>query len=700
MPTLRRHPISFALTAALVTLPAVAAEAPKDPAVLDTVEVEGQSLRPLAPLSMEGAKKRLAECAGGTTLVDAEALRQGRVSTLSDALGFAAGVFVQPRFGSDEARIAVRGSGLQRTFHGRGLVVLQDGIPINLADGGFDMQSIDALSARYIEVWRGPNALEYGAATLGGAINYVSPTGYDIDGTRLRAEAGSFGYGRWQAQWGGHSGAHDAVVSLGGFAQDGYRANARQENHRLGANWGYRFSDTLDARVYLTHVDTRSALPGSLTRAQFLANPRQAAAGNVRLDQRRDFELTRASLRVAYRPEAGRELLVSAFASDKFLDHPIFQVLQQDSLDRGIDVRVREEGEINGRRNVFAAGVGHVRGNTRDDRWVNRGRANPDDHRGARTDQSDQLATSTTVFFENQHWLGDRWVAVVGAQALSAQRRFEDRFPVPFDASFDRTYNAFSPKLGLRFEAAEGVQWFANLSRSAEPPSFGELAGGPNVTLVDLQRADSGEIGLRYSRDGLDIDAVAYRANVKNELLALTDGIGNPLGTRNADRTIHQGLEFYARWAFAPQWQAGVNALVNDFRFDGDAVFGDNELAGLPREWLRAELVWAPSDAIRIAPNVEWVPNDYFIDHANTFTAPGYAIWGLKVSGRFSEGLSWFVDGRNLGDRAYVATTGVVADTRVPFNPANPTAARPPRDGAYYLPGDGRSVYVGLEWRL
>jgi iron complex outermembrane receptor protein len=65
-----------------------------------------------------------------------------------------------------------------------------------------------------------------------------------------------------------------------------------------------------------------------------------------------------------------------------------------------------------------------------------------------------------------------------------------------------------------------------------------------------------------------------------------------------------------------------------------------------------------------------------------------------------SEGLSWFVDGRNLGDRAYVATTGVVADTRVPFNPANPAAVRPPRDGAYYLPGDGRSVYVGLEWRL
>ncbi|MFN9966097.1 MAG: hypothetical protein ACK52N_04485, partial [Lysobacteraceae bacterium] len=68
MPTLRRHPLAFALAAALVALPAVAAETANDPAVLDRVEVEGQNLTPLAPLSMEGAKKRLAERAGATTL--------------------------------------------------------------------------------------------------------------------------------------------------------------------------------------------------------------------------------------------------------------------------------------------------------------------------------------------------------------------------------------------------------------------------------------------------------------------------------------------------------------------------------------------------------------------------------------------------------------------------------------------------------
>ncbi|GIX39905.1 MAG: hypothetical protein KatS3mg128_0954 [Silanimonas sp.] len=178
-------PLACSLFLAILSLPTAAAAATAtSPASeagearrLDRIEVRGEALAPMAPLSLEAARKRLAERAGGTAVIDGERYRQGRVSTLNDALGFAAGVFVQPRFGAEESRLSIRGSGLQRTFHGRGIVVLQDGIPVNLADGGFDMQSLDALMARYIEVWRGPNALEHGAATLGGPSSTSRPLG-------------------------------------------------------------------------------------------------------------------------------------------------------------------------------------------------------------------------------------------------------------------------------------------------------------------------------------------------------------------------------------------------------------------------------------------------------------------------------------------------------------------------------------------
>ena len=182
-PAQRAAPCCAALasTFLLACAPAHAAEPvvpQRTPEQLDTVTVLGT--RPIRTVDdLSNARRKANERTGGTAVIDGESYRDRRAGTLVDALGFAPGVFVQPRFGADEARVSIRGSGLQRTFHGRGLVVLQDGTPINLADGSFDMQAIEPLAARYITVYRGANALEYGAATLGGAIDFVSPTGFD-----------------------------------------------------------------------------------------------------------------------------------------------------------------------------------------------------------------------------------------------------------------------------------------------------------------------------------------------------------------------------------------------------------------------------------------------------------------------------------------------------------------------------------------
>ncbi len=103
------------------------------------------------------------------------------------------GVFVQPKWG-DDTRLSIRGSGLSRNFHLRGLQLYMDGIPINTADGYGDFQEIDPTAYRYIEVYKGANALRFGANSLGGAINFVMPTGYDADAFGARVDMGSFGF--------------------------------------------------------------------------------------------------------------------------------------------------------------------------------------------------------------------------------------------------------------------------------------------------------------------------------------------------------------------------------------------------------------------------------------------------------------------------------------------------------------------------
>ncbi|MCC8363378.1 TonB-dependent receptor [Lysobacter sp. A6] len=669
-----------ASTLLLACAPTFASD-PQNPEQLDTVTVQGT--RPIRTVDdLSNARRKANERTGATAVIDGESYRDRRAGTLVDALGFAPGVFVQPRFGADEARISIRGSGLQRTFHGRGLVVLQDGVPLNLADGAFDMQAIEPLAARYITVYRGANALEYGAASLGGAIDFVSPTGYDAPAFTGRVEAGAFDFRRGQIAVADVSGRGDVYATVTGTSQDGYRDHAVQETYRLFGNAGFRFDESLDGRVYFTKVDTRSQLPGNLTFAEYERDPTQAAPGNVAGDQRRDFVLSRLAGRLAWSPNANDQVALSLSVSDKELHHPIFQVLEQESRDIGADLRWRHESDWSGHAAVLIAGVRTTNGSIDDDRFINVGGES-----GAPTNAFDQHARDSVAYLEQQVALDARWTLAVGAQGLHSVRRSYDRLITGGrDESFEKTYTGISPKLGVRMQVGEGAQVFANVSRSLEPPSFGELTGGPGVTQVDMQEGTTFEVGTRVQHAKGWVDAALYHARIDGELLALNDANGNPLGTTNADRTVHQGVELGAAWDWSSQWRTSVQYLFNDFRFDGDAVFGDNDLAGVPRQQVRAELRFSPMQHLHIVPGVEW--NDAtWIDHANTLQAKGATVWNLRVGGEVAGRWSWFADLRNVFDKRWIASTNVVADAGGV-------------DGRHLLPGDGRGVFAGVELRL
>src|SRR3546814_17557220 len=80
-------------------------------------------------------------------------------------------------------------------------------------------------------------------------------------------------------------------------------------------------------------------------------------------------------------------------------------------------------------------------------------------------------------------------------------------------------FDAFSPKLGLLFEPAPGVQFYGNYSRSVEFPGFIELAQLSAFVPLDPQRAWTAEIGTRGRAGVLRWDLSLYRADIKGELL-------------------------------------------------------------------------------------------------------------------------------------------------------------------------------------
>ena len=242
-----------------------------------------------------------------------------------------------------------------------------------------------------------------------------------------------------------------------------------------------------------------------------------------------------------------------------------------------------------------------------------------------------------------------QWSVVAGAQYTRTRRLNVDLFVTgtpadPVSESFDLRYSALSPKLGIVYDHTPQVQLFGNISRSFEPPSFGELTGGLTPVFNRAQKATTVEVGTRGNVASTNWDFAYYYSKVEDELLQVSTNVSGLGVTVNAPRTVHQGVElgFLHRFGQHVEWRQAF--LWNRFRFDGDPSFGDNTLPGLPKVYLAGELVYRGPYGFFAGPTFEWSPQRYPIDMANTFFADDYALLGFKVGQRVNRNWLWFVE--------------------------------------------------------
>eukprot|EP01030_Chromulinospumella_sphaerica_P009795 gene9795-9608_t len=551
---------------------------------LNGVEVQAQR-EALSAASVQVAKEKLNQTAGGTAVVEAENFEAGKAVTIKDMLDFTPGVFAQSRV-NEEARLSIRGSGLSRTFHMRGIRLLQDGIPINLADGGSDFQDIDPLALQHVEVYKGANALQYGAA--------ISPQ--------------------------------------------------------------------LETRFYVIHGDMNQELPGNLSKAQLQTDPTQANAASANTNSQRDFLITRIANKTTWISPAGVEYNAGVYAVDKNLYHPLsFGLIDQQTRDVGTFGNRIAQGELWGLRHDTTLGYNLVHGVT-EARIFNHVRGD----RISLRSYEDQKAHNMELYGESRLHLTDTLQWINGLQWTHAKRTADDQFLSDGDGSYQRRYAQFSPKTGLLWQATDTVQVYGNLSRAFEPPTFSETSP---TRALEAQESSTFEVGTRGVAREVRWDISAYYSQLNNEFVSyqlnpLVPGLSAIL---NADDTVHQGVEIGLAGPFARDWIQTGDTLnwqlaytFGRFRFDNDRVYGNAAIPGIPEHYVRAKLDYSNTLGWTLSPNIEYVPQGYFVDLTNTLSTDPYLLLGLNASYKFSDTLRVFVDARNLTDKVYAATTGVI----------------------------------------
>lgn len=676
----------LALLLAAASAPAFAQTASQDASTeVDTVIVTGER-NPDDPAVVAEARERLSRTPGAVAVVSAESYEDRYALAFSDTLRSVPGVFAQRRWG-EEVRLSIRGSGIGQSLHLRGVLLAQDGVPFSQPDGFGDFQELDPLVVRYMEVYKGGNAIRFGGAALGGAVNVLTPTGRDAPFSNLvRVEAGSFETRRAHVAIAREQGDWDVYAAGTWSGSDGFLPHQSADSKRLTLNVGRRFGEDREVRLIVQANDLDLDISGTQSLSKALNDPRGPDPYVAALDFGRDIQSIRVTAQTRWRFNDALVFEGGAYIADKALFHPVPVVLDNDYRFWGGFGRLDWAGSVAGLRADAFAGVYFRTGDNDSAVFLNTGGGNP----GFQVGATRQDATGLDAFAEGRLFISDRLALIAGGSWGRAEREVDNRL-VPANSA-SRDYEWFAPRIGLLWEEADGSQIYANLTKSVEAPTFLELVQSPVPRFVDLdqQEAWTVEVGARGRRGPFRYDIAAYRAQIDGELLNYVVIPNNPALSFNAEDTMHQGVEAGLDWRLldgAPgRLTLRQTYTWSDFFFEGDAVYGDNRLPILPEHAYRAELKYEHPAGWFLAPSVEWTPSDVFVDYANTLKYPGYTVVSLNAGVDLPGGVSLYADLRNLTDERYVSNANAVTDAR--------TAATD-----VFTPGEGRSAYVGFRVR-
>lgn len=196
----------------LAASPAIAQSDPTKPTIND----QGQTIVVTASRSGDAVPTDL--IGASVTVIDDSALQDRQTRIVSDVLRDVPGAAVS-RTGAigGFTQLRLRGAEANQTF------VLIDGIKASdpFYDE-FDFGSLLADDGAKIEVLRGQQSALYGSDAIGGMVNYITLTGNEAPGIRLRAEGASFGTVAGSARAAGVTGNIDYALSGNYYRTRGY----------------------------------------------------------------------------------------------------------------------------------------------------------------------------------------------------------------------------------------------------------------------------------------------------------------------------------------------------------------------------------------------------------------------------------------------------------------------------------------------
>lgn len=647
------------------------------------------------------------------------------VFRVGDILDEVPGISVKQGNGPRDIGVSIRGSNAQNGFGVRNIVVFEDGFPVTQPDGLSRTDLTDPHAYAGADVFRGPSSSLFGNFATGGAINYRTRPGGEINGVEYGIDVGSFGYVNTYLTGGAKVGNAEFSIFASDVRGDGYLGNADFNTQTVNALLNVKLTekDTLTFKVINNELFTHLPVRQSLN--QFFANPYdrgcQTAAtaapgcGTISVFAN-GFGGTRIPLTAA-QAGLGRDDTRNILGARWEHDFDPLTVWRTQVVwdDRNINQPTGATSAIGDfaswnlstdltrRTGLFGLEATHYIGvfynflpvhNSNTYNVVAGGNATL----GSET-QNQQGVTSNLGFrLREELKLAPQWTLAAGvASETTHLQGINTAFsypagPIPTVSHIltDRDFHNVAPEVSLTYHPDETLQVRGRFSTGYGTPQFTNLFVTPagvagNNTQLQPQTNIGYDLGAVWAPNkSFKIDVTGFYEFFQNELISQSPGAGLLSYTFNAPASEHRGIEIASTvkpltgvtWTTAYLYDDQIYTEYNEQISSGakTANFNraGNKLPGVAPNELTTRLAYDHPEGVfkGFGTFAEYQWRDaFFIDNANLLRAPGAETVNLNVhyktalsTGPVRELLAYF-EVHNLFDRANIASANNVTDS-------------------------------------
>jgi iron complex outermembrane receptor protein len=678
------------------------------------------------------------------TTIDRSQFDNRPAFSVADILRDSPGISIKQGNGPRDFGISIRGSNARNGFGIRNMVIFDDGFPVTQPDGLSRSDLIDPHAYGAIDVIRGPSSALYGNYATGGALNFRTRAGREIDGFEYGIEGGSFGYLNNYLTAGKKVGNFEYSFFGSDVRGGGYIQNSWFNTQTVNFLGTLQASPDDRLTFKLIHNDLATQLPVRLSMNQFIVNPFQAgcetpgtfgcgtasllvngfngprtpvtaiAAGLGRDDRRtivggrweHDFDNT-----TTWRNQFvfdDRNINQPTGATSAIGDFPSYNFMSD----------VTKRGEILGMESASYFGTFfNTLAASSDTRNVM-----PGGNAKLGLLQSNLYSVTTNYGFRAREelklnpaltavagigWEMTRLHGINTAYSYPAPNNPAVVLPTVLTASPE--FQNTAPELALLYKPSNEWLLRARVATGYGTPQVSNLFvlpnGAPgNNTALTSQTNLGYDLGVDWTpNSAVRLSATAFYEFFRNELVSQATPVGGVSYTFNAPRSEHRGVELAVDWRFLPTWRfTAAYTYLDEIYTDYTEAIGNfnfnrvgNKIPGISPNELTARLSWdeisGPLRGLGAFVEVVW-KDSFYIDNANFLKAPGYELVNANVhyktdlASESLKSLSLFLEVRNLFDRTYIASANNIQNT---------LTSGQQNGGAFLATNGFNSIYAG-----